>query len=201
MKSFTYINSGNFDSLNAFTDAQLELVDLCQSAMLGQADRMRLAMGGLASMFSRDFAEAERRIELALGEPLTSLLEIQFSIGLLGALAYAYDQNQKTDLAEDTLQLIRGLIEEQKGWVFQHLIYADSIASIQLMRGNRDAAIATMRQAIADGWTGHRGFLLAPLWRELYESDGEFRVIMDELHLRIDAMRKSIRSVAQPDAE
>ncbi len=60
-------------------------------------------------------------------------------------------------------------------------------------------AMATMRQAIADGWTGHRGFLYAPLWRELYESDEEFRSIMNELHLRIDAMRKSIQRDDQPD--
>ena len=201
LKAFTYINSGDFDSLNAFADDQLALVATSQSAVLSQADRIRLAIGGLASMFSRDYSEAERRIELALGDPLTSLLEIQFSIGLLGALGYAYDQNGKPDRAEETLQMTLELIGDQKGWVFQHLIYADSIASIQLMRGDRHAAIATMRQAIADGWTGHRGFLHSPLWRELYESDGEFRAMMDELYSRIDAMRESIRPLDQPDAD
>lgn len=200
LKAFTHINSGEFHELNTFTDAQLSLVDTSQDAVLGQADRMRLAMAGLASMFAEDFIEAERRLELALGDPLTSLLEIQFSIGLLGALAYAYDQNGKPQRAADTLQLTSKLIEEQKGWVFQHLIYADAIASIQLMRGNRDAAITTMRQAIANGWTGHRGFLRGPLWRKLYEADIEFHTMMDELRARIDAMGDNIRSSDQSDA-
>ena len=62
------------------------------------------------------------------------------------------------------------------------------------MRGDRDAAIETMRQAIADGWVGHRGFLYAPLWQEFYQSDEEFRRVMDELRERVDSMRESLLS-------
>ena len=191
LRAFTFINSGDFDSLRRFTDQQLQLIDT-NAAVLTQADRMRFALAGLASNFNRDFVETERRIELALGDPLTSLLEIQFSIGMLGTLAHAYDANGKTELAEQTIQQTLDLIEEQKGWVFEHLIYADSVAAFDLMHGNRDAAVTRMKQAIEDGWTGHRGFLLSPLWQPLYESDEEFRTLMDQLYARIDVMRKSV---------
>ena len=200
LKAFTYINSGDLDSLRTFTDAQMALVGSAQNPSLGQADRVRLAMGGLASLFASDFPEAEARIEQALGDPLTSVLEMQFSIGLLGALSYAYDQNGNVERAEETLALTSKLIEEQRGWVFQHLIYADSIAAIALMRGDRNSAVATMRQAIADGWTGHRGFLLGPLWRELYETDEEFRNMMDQLYRRIDSMRDRVLGIDLKEA-
>ncbi len=191
LRAFTFINSGDFDSLSRFTDQQLLLVDT-NAAVLTQADRMRLALAGLASNFNRDFVEAERRIKLALGDPLTPLLEIQFSIGMLGTLAHAYDANDKPALAEQTIQLTLDLIEQQKGWVSEHLIYADSVAAFDLMRGNRDAAMAKMKQAIEDGWTGHRGFLLSPLWQPLYETDAEFRTMIDQLYTRIDVMRESV---------
>ena len=191
LRAFTFINSGDFDALSQFTDEQLQLVDT-DAAVLTQADRMRLALSGLASNYQRDFVEAEQRIELALGDPLTSLLETQFSIGLLGTLAHAYDANGKPELAQQTIQQTLDLIEEQEGWVFEHLIYADSVAAFDLMRGNRDAAMARMRQAIDDGWTGHRGLLLSPLWQPLYETDEEFRTMMDQLHARIDVMRESV---------
>ena len=192
LQAFTYINDGDFDALSAFTESQLQLVDPSQPELLAQGDRVRLAMGGLASLFSRDFEEAEKRIQLALGEPITSLLEIQFTIGLLGGLAYVYESNGKPERAAATLRMTEDLIDEQKAWVFQNLIYADSIAGIQLMRGERDAAIATMRRAIGNGWTGHPGFLRGPLWRDFYESDDEFRALMDDLRGRVDGMRASL---------
>lgn len=201
LRAFTFINSGDFDSLDSFTDQQLEFVDT-NAAVLTQADRMRLALAGLASNFNRDFVETERRIELALGNPLTSLLETQFSISMLGTLAHAYDANGKPELAERTIQLTLDLIEQQNDWVSEHLIYADSVAAFDLMRGDRDAAIARMRQAIEDGWTGHRGLLRSPLWQPLYETDEEFHTMMDQLYARIDVMRKSVAKqiAAESDA-
>ena len=47
-----------------------------------------------------------------------------------------------------------------------------------------------MRRTVADGWTGHRGILHSPLWGDFYDSDDEFRALMDELNASIDAMRR-----------
>lgn len=192
LRAFTYINRGEFPALNDFADQQLELVDADADQVLTQADRIRLSIGGLASSFSRDFEAAESRIERALGASPTSVLEVQFTIGMLGALAYAYDQNGKPDRAEKTLTQCMELIEQQQDWASRHLIYADSIAAIQLMRGDTAAAIKTMRRTIADGWTGHRGFLYGPLWQQLYRENAEFREMMDTLQESIDAMRESL---------
>lgn len=192
LRAFTYINRGEFPALNDFAEQQLKLVDIDADTVLTQADRIRLSIGGLASSFSHDFEAAESRIERALGASPTSVLEIQFTIGMLGALAYAYEQNGKPDRAEQTLVLCMDLIEQQQDWASRHLIYADSIAAIQLMRGDTAAAIETMRRTIANGWTGHRGFLYAPLWQQLYRENAEFREMMDALQEDIDAMRESL---------
>ena len=192
LRAFTFINSGEFDALNDFAEQQLELVNVSNDALLTQGDRIRLAIAGLSASFRGDYAGAERRLRQALGEPLTSVLEPQFTIGLLGALAYAYDHNGKAALAADTLDLMLERIADQRGWINQHLIYADSIAAAQLMRGERDAAIATLRQAIADGWIPHRGFLRGALWRNFHAEDEEFRSLMDDLNARIEAMRNAL---------
>ena len=65
------------------------------------------------------------------------------------------------------------------------------------MRGDTAAAIETMRQTIADGWTGHRGFLHGPLWHELYSESIEFREVMDALQDSIDAMRESLNKATR----
>lgn len=193
LRAFTFINSGDFAALSTFAEDQLLLVDPAENAILSQADRMRLAIVGLASFYAGDFISAEHYFTRTLGEPLTSVLEIQFTIGLMGALAYSHEQNGNPQKFEQTLHTLEELVADQTGWVNQHLVYADSIAAVQLMRGDRDAAIATIRQAIADGWTGHRGFLYGPLWSDFYASDDEFRSIMDELRSRIDSMKRKIR--------
>ena len=200
LRAFTFINRKEISNLNNFAEIQLELVDPDGDSILSAADRVRLAIGGLASSFAQDFEKAESRIERALGASPTSVLEVQFTIGLLGALAYAYDQNGKPDRAERTRLLCMDLIDKQQDWASQHLIYPDSIASIQLMRGDETAALETMRRAIANGWTGHRGFLYGAQWQQFYEDNDEFRALMDMLADAIADMRQELARLTRREA-
>ncbi|MGI9223146.1 MAG: winged helix-turn-helix domain-containing protein [Woeseiaceae bacterium] len=123
-----------------------------------------------------------------------------FHWGYLPALhlAYLYRVAGATDKAGPLLELSEGLLTrtEQRNMKSPGIYYVR--ASLSALRGDRSAALASIRLAINDGWSKLWFLERDPIFAD-YRGTPEFEAVLDELRTRLVMERQSVEAIFAAD--
>ncbi len=188
---------GQFDELAAVTRQAMEAQAMPRDRTLRPAQYRLLGASGVAQMMTGDFAEAVRYLEWRLEDENTYLWSLPSEyINGLTFLAYCARQLGDTERADAAIARALAVAEHtrQEGLKgYPPLTIA--LARLEALQGHRDAAIAALETAIAQGWRDYYVDVRLPIWTDL-QDDAEFRRLMNEMKNELAAMRDRIRRQA-----
>ena len=193
VKSGLYLGAWRIDDHIAFTDDLLASSPVPETDPLSQAARIRLVLAAQSEIARGDLGRASRFLERAVGDPPSPILEVAFDLPALVSLAYVYQELGRADDAKRMMRLADESIEEMPGWLFPRLVVPDSIAAIQLLRGNERGALATLAQAERDGWNNRAALAHAPIWDPLRD-EAAFEQLLQKMAATLDRARGRIEA-------
>ena len=199
VKTFYLIDRGDFEELERFTQGQLErFPDSVDPLGIAQDRRVRLALAALSKLYRHDDEASVAYFEQAMRGATADVLEIGLDADFWSYLALSYRRLGRRLDAERAAGRSRELIERRQDWIWSHLIMPETVAALLALEGRHDEAMATLKQAVADGWTDYWALIRSPRFDSLRDR-GDYRALQRELEQRLTEQR-SLLTDPQPSS-
>ena len=188
------VRLGKLSELAAAAREALESHAMVRDKTLSPAHYQILTVAGMSQTLTGDYAGAKRYLEWRLDHEHVDLrARPDDYISLQTFLAYACSGLGDSDCSEEatTRALVVAENARRQGIDgFPELTIA--IARLHALRGQRDAAIAMLERAVAEGWRDYYAESRLPMWQSV-EADPVFQEQMTFVLADLEAMRERVR--------
>jgi len=150
------------------------------------------ASGLFGGNFDKGLLTLEEQIDishLAFSEAMDSI----DALDLLHDIVFAYEQTGQTEKARTLLQELSEFIDSDEVQAIRIPSVLERVALNQATRGDFDAALATMRDAVELGWSNYLWISNGNAWKEILERP-DFHELMGEVRSNLDLQRANVET-------
>jgi len=151
---------------------------------------------GASHLFANDHDKGlellEGYFDISIGAIVDAIDSLD-AINILHEVAFSYKRTGQTEKSQALIQDLSTYIDSDEIRSIRMPNILENVARNQVARGDFDAALETMREAVELGWSNYAWISNGNTWKETLERP-DFRKLMDEVKVNLERQRENVEA-------